>query len=263
LDLQILVSTMHQNNHSLLEKMNIQSDAIIVNQCDRNEIEEFEYKGRKINFMSFAERGVGLSRNTALMRATADICLFADEDVIYIDGYKEIVLKAFEENSDADVIIFNMLSTNPERPLHVLPKKIRIRWYNCLRYGAVTIGIKTESIRKAHIYFSLLFGGGTRYSCGEDSLFLMDCIRKKLRIYGYPVVIGHVSQENSSWFHGYTEKHFVDRGALYACLSKHWAVLLCLQFCVRHRKLFKNEKTWYEAFALMIRGLHEFKKGKR
>ena len=33
------------------------------------------------------ERGIGLSRNTALMRATADIILFADEDVTYKDGY--------------------------------------------------------------------------------------------------------------------------------------------------------------------------------
>ena len=46
--LQVLVATMHQTDHSLLEKMNIQSDAIVINQCDRNEIERFTYKGHNI-----------------------------------------------------------------------------------------------------------------------------------------------------------------------------------------------------------------------
>ena len=32
--LQVLVSCMHQQDYSLLEKMNIQTDAIIINQCD-------------------------------------------------------------------------------------------------------------------------------------------------------------------------------------------------------------------------------------
>lgn len=74
--LQVLVVTMHQTDHSLLEKMNIQSDAIVVNQCSRNEVEWFMYNGHQILWMSLNERGIGLSRNTALMRATADIILF-------------------------------------------------------------------------------------------------------------------------------------------------------------------------------------------
>ena len=34
------------------------------------------YNGHQILWMSLNERGIGLSRNTALMRATADIILF-------------------------------------------------------------------------------------------------------------------------------------------------------------------------------------------
>jgi len=105
LNLQVLVATMHQNDHSLLEKMNIQSDAIIGNQCNRNEIEEFNYNGNTIKYLSFPERGVGLNRNNALMRATADICLFADDDVRYVDNYKDIIIEAFEQNPKADMIV--------------------------------------------------------------------------------------------------------------------------------------------------------------
>ncbi|HAZ18611.1 MAG TPA: glycosyl transferase 2, partial [Clostridiales bacterium] len=88
---EVLVASMHQTNHGLLQKMNIQSDAIIGNQCDRNEIENFIYQGHKIRYLSFCERGVGLNRNNALMRATADICILADDDMVFDDGYEQKV----------------------------------------------------------------------------------------------------------------------------------------------------------------------------
>ena len=93
--LQVLVSTMHQTDHSLLDKMNIQTDAIVVNQCDRNENEVFDHKGHQIQWLSFNERGVGLSRNTALARGTADILLFADDDVVYNDDFHKTLIDFF------------------------------------------------------------------------------------------------------------------------------------------------------------------------
>lgn len=69
MNLQVLVSTMHQTDRRLLERMNIRSDAIVINQCDHNCIENFTFRGHNILWMSMNERGVGLSRNNALMRA--------------------------------------------------------------------------------------------------------------------------------------------------------------------------------------------------
>lgn len=73
MSVQVLVATMHQEDHSLLQKMNIQTNAIVCNQCGRNRFESFEYKGHSIRWLSFAERGVGLNRNNALMRAVNDV----------------------------------------------------------------------------------------------------------------------------------------------------------------------------------------------
>ncbi|WP_148630486.1 glycosyltransferase family A protein [Bacillus sp. E214] len=261
--LQVLVSTMNQKDYSLVQKMNIQSDAIFVNQCDRYGFEDFEYNGNSIQYFSFSERGVGLSRNNGLMRSTADICLFADEDVTYIDNYYEIVLKAFGENPKADVILFNVPSKNPDRPAHLTKKNSRVRWYNCLKYGAVRIAVKSDSLKQANIYFSLLFGGGAKYSAGEDSLFVSECVKKKLKVYAVPSIIGYVSQEDSSWFEGYTDRYFYDKGVFYYCLSKKWAKILCLQFIIRHSKMFKHEKTLKEAFMLMSKGIRDVKRVKR
>ena len=176
MNVQVLVSAMHQTDHSLLEKMNIQTDAIIINQCDKNEFEEFRYKGNLIRFLSFAERGVGLSRNNALMRATGDICLIADQDVTYVENYEEIIVKSFLETSKADIIIFNVPSKNPKRSSYMIPKKSRVGWINCLRYGvSFRIAARPEKLSEKNIFFSLLFGGGAKYSSGEDSLFIADC----------------------------------------------------------------------------------------
>ena len=38
--LQFLVSTVNEDVSTLAERMNLQADAIIINQCDRNEYQE-------------------------------------------------------------------------------------------------------------------------------------------------------------------------------------------------------------------------------
>ena len=82
--LQLLVAAVGQTAKDLPNQMNIGSDAIIVNQTDHYDYQEFDYKGHQVKFYSVAERGVGLSRNHSLLRAQADISLFADEDIAYL-----------------------------------------------------------------------------------------------------------------------------------------------------------------------------------
>ena len=67
--IQTLIVTTGQTDHSLLEKMNVQTDTIVGNQCDRNEVEIFEYNGYGIRWISMCERGVGLNRNTVMRTA--------------------------------------------------------------------------------------------------------------------------------------------------------------------------------------------------
>ena len=57
MNIQALIATTNQNDHSLLDKMNIQTDAIVGNQCSRNEIEIFDYNNHSVKWLSFAEKG--------------------------------------------------------------------------------------------------------------------------------------------------------------------------------------------------------------
>ncbi|MFE4238723.1 glycosyltransferase [Peribacillus butanolivorans] len=259
MEIDVLLSTMHQEDMSIINKMNISGNAIIINQCNYNNFIENNEKNRNIKMYSFNERGIGLSRNTALMRSTADICILADDDVVYSDIYQKLVLDAFENNPKADVIVFNVPSQNEDRKG---PKKIkknaRVNYLNCMRYGAFNIAFKRESVIKANISFSLLFGGGAKYSAGEDTIFLFECLKKGLKIYQNTAQLGIVSHEESTWFKGYNKKYFYDRGVLYATLTKKLSFLLILQYAIRKYHLYKNDLKLTTAIKYMIEGRRNF-----
>ena len=42
---QVLASVMNQSMENIAKQMNLDSDAIIINQCDRQQQEEMEYRG--------------------------------------------------------------------------------------------------------------------------------------------------------------------------------------------------------------------------
>lgn len=248
---QVLVAAMHQEDRSLLEKMNIRSDAIVANQCQHNSLEEFAWNGHNIRYLNFAERGVGLNRNNALMRADGDICLFADDDMRYCDDYVEIVQKAFAEHPKADVLIFNLIEPVPTR--YIIPKTAKVNYLNFLRYGTARVAVRLSSVRKHGIYFNQCFGGGTEHCHGEDNLFLAACLQKGLKIYAIPAFIGELTEERpSSWNAGYDEKYLLDQGILYRTMTKRFWRLLCLQDAVRHRKTYG--RSWMQAYKYMCQG---------
>ena len=254
MSVQVLVATMNQKDHSLLETMNIQSDAIVGNQCDHNSVEDFFYNGHKIRYLNFAECGVGLNRNNALMRADADICLFADDDLVYVDGYVDIVEKAFQQFPDADVIAFNFedhTDYGDKQPRYTITKASRVYWHNYLRYGTARIAIRLESIRKHGILFNLCYGGGTEHNHGEDNLFLTSCLKNGLKIYAVPQVIADLMDDRAStWDGGYDDKYLKDQGALYYEISRHWWKLLCAQDAIRHHG--EYHKSAWDAYKTMI-----------
>lgn len=254
---QVLASVMNQTMDNIAERMRLESDAVIINQCDRLGFEETERGGGTVRFYSFPDRGIGRSRNEAILRADGDILLFSDEDIVYEPGYAQAVLREFEGNCRADMILFN-IEVAQERRTYCITERKRVRWYNCGRYGAVSFAVKRESLLASGVTFSLLFGGGARYSNGEDSLFLKEFMGKGYQVYTAPVTIGReVREGQSSWFAGYNEKFFFDRGVLYRYLYGRLAVPMALRFLLAHRDRLCGELSLGKAFRLMKKGIRE------
>ena len=255
--IQVLLSTMNQKDHSILKKARIQSDAIVINQAHAFKKEHLKYMDHNIQFLTFDEHGVGLSRNNALIRSDADIIVFGDEDIEYVDQYESIILDEFKNNPKADMIVFNVPSRNPERATYMIPRKSRVRLFNSLRYGAVKMAVRTDKLKQKNIYFSLLFGGGAIYSSGEDSIFIYSVLRSGLRVYACPSIIGYVSQQDSTWFKGYSDKYFRDKGVLYGYLSPKFAYLLGIQYVIRKYKSFGTDRSFFSILGQVFKGIRE------
>lgn len=251
---QVLASVVDKDPRELAREMHIETDAVIVNQCGRYDVETFDHKGRKIKVFYMAERGVGLSRNTALMRADGDICLFSDQDIVYETGYEQKILQAFEECPDADMIVFNV-EVSEERKTYYNTGVKRVRWYNCGRYGAVSFAVRREKLFASGVTFSLLFGGGAKYSAGEDSLFLKQFMQKGYRVYTSEAVIGRETAGDSTWFSGYHNKFFFDRGVLYHFLYGPLAKLWAFRFLAVHKAKLCTQIPLWEAYRIMKDGI--------
>lgn len=254
--LQLLVAAVNRKPRELAEEMRIDSDAIIVSQGEYYACEQLEWNGHNVCYYSMVERGVGLSRNHSLLRATADISLFADEDIIYEPGYEQQVLDAFEEHPEADMLLFNVQAM-PGRETYHNDRFGRVHWYNSGRYPTYSFAVRTWRIHQKNITFSLLFGGGARYSNGEDSLFIRDCLKAGLKVYKVPVTIGHERERESTWFTGYNTRFFYDRGVLYRYLYGRLAGLMALRFILAHRGSMCQEIPWRKAYGLMRQGIRE------
>ena len=254
--LEVLVSAVNKNVAELISQMHIVTDAVRGNQCDRYDYETVAVQGGGVKCFSMPERGVGLSRNTALLHASGDVVLFSDEDIILAADYEEKIRRAYKDLPDADMILFNV-EVAPSRRTYWNREIRRVTYRSYGRYPAYSISGKLSALRRANVHYSLLFGGGAKYSNGEDSLFLRDCLKAGLRIYAHTACIGREQERESTWFSGYHEKFFHDRGVLYHYLYGKLALPLSLRFLWVHRETMCREIPVGKAFRMMRAGVRE------
>lgn len=251
--LSVLCATMGQNDLSKFKTMNIHSDVIFANQCDRNETVSTTLDGHKLTVLSTATRGVGLNRNLALLATDAEIILFADDDITYYDNYAEAVVRAFDELPEADLLVFSVDIVKNGQIIEKRRNAVRkLHTWNSLKYGACVLAARRAALLQARVSFSHLFGGGCIYSSGEDSLFLLDCLRRGLRLYSHSFILGACSKDFSSWFTGYHEKFFYDKGAWIAAAFPRTGAFFRLYFLHRYHR--KTDIPLWEMHRLMCRG---------
>lgn len=218
MDLQVLVAAMGQTDLQLYDRMNLRQNTVIANQCGRWDCTRKETADGSLIMLSSDTKGVGINRNLALQLAEGEILLFADDDISYYDGSLQGVKDAFRQLPDADMIIFGMdKSKNGERIPCPETSTKRVFLWNSLRYGTYRIAIRRSAVERGRLSFSTLFGGGSLYGSGEDTIFIRDCFRAGLRVYTHSYVLGVTAKDCSTWFTGYNEKFMFDKGAFIAC----------------------------------------------
>lgn len=241
--------------------MNVQGEVIVANQSSVSSFTERKGPATNIKVISTETKGVGINRNIGLLLAQTPFVLFADDDMEYEDRYPETVASAFKDVPDADILVFNLAYKNAEgvngrRINHQIQ---RLHFYNIMNYGAPRIAMRLDSQRRTSLWFSTEFGGGTIYGAGEDVLFLQEAVKRGLKIYSYPAQIATTDLAGSSWFRGYGEKYFYDKGAQFRAISQFFWPLLALQYVLRHREV-TSRLGLFNGFLWLMRGARGYTK---
>ncbi len=251
--LEVLISTMNQSDYSLIEKMNISSNAVVINQCNHNSQVEVQQNTYKIKWLNRFERGLSKSRNIAIKNSEADICMISDDDLIYVDDYSEKVKTQFQKYPDADIITFQVEGI--EEKFKDYHSEMRtLNYLTSMKVASVEIAFKRESIIRNNIKFDENFGAGAQYQMGEENIFLTQCLKKSLKILYVPVKIADLHIGESSWFKGYNCEFFISKGAQFTAMSSLLSIPYILQFALRKHKLFTSETDIISAIRLMCKG---------
>lgn len=254
--IEVLCVTMNQTDLSLTEKMNLKCDAVIANQTTRCDEIRQTAGNNTYRLISTQTKGVGRNRNIAFVHANAEILLLADDDMQYYDGYVEKIEKEFDSHPDADVMIFNIDTTDVHRPQKKNQVTKRIGRLSRLPYGAPRIALRKSSWEKSNVWFTVLFGGGAKYTNGEDSIFLYELRKKGLRIYVSQETIGNIDMSQSSWFVGANEEFYYNKGAFSEVVHPRTAILWGVYYALRVKSDLSFAQK-YRAFRAGIKGYRE------
>ena len=253
MDIEVIVSTMYQENYNLLKKLNLKTDAVIINQCDSDNIEQFEYLGHRIKWINSTERGLSKSRNMALRYATADIVILADEDEELCDDYNRIISDVFEKYEDAIFVGFQVEGIEKNFKIYK-GRESKIGMLRSMRMSSVELAFRRSEIYDAGVKFNEHIGAGTKYLLGEENAFLFSLLRYNKSAYYVPKVIAKIHIGDSTWFTGYNKSYMIARGAAFTAMSKTLSGILIFQFALRHKNLYKDQMSVLNAIKYMYTG---------
>lgn len=255
--LEVLISCMHQANMSIIERTNVQSNVLVINQCTVDKRESFEFlntKNRvcKANIFHTTERGLSRSRNMALYNAQSDICLICDDDEVLENDYVETIIQSFEQHPAMDVLTFMVHSP---RKFSYPDKEKDVGYIGAMKTASWQIAFRRDSIVKNRIVFDEKMGSGTGNGGGEENKFLFDCLKRGLKIRYIPRLIASVKQTESQWFNGFTNEYFYNKGwtnRRLLGLPLAWCYIVF--FSVMRHKKYGKDNTFLNSLYYQLKG---------
>ena len=264
--LQVLVTTMYQSDLNIYSKMNLQTDAVIANQGDRNDYLEEVINENIVQLVSTKTRGLSRNRNIALAHASqsADLILFSDDDLVFGNDYEKLIIEEFEKHPYAEAMKFNLhdLSETKKISMKRIKSFERCTRRNMSSSGMCGVVIKTQALKRIGLHFHDNFGTGTENYCGEDTIFLQTLINKKVKFYRSPVDIAGIDQTESTWFEGFDEKYFTVTGKVLATIYPRLAILIALRSAYRFSKNKRCDLKFFKIFKYYRNGIKAIKRKK-
>lgn len=250
--IELLISCMHQSDLRIVTEDKLQCDVLVINQCDKEDYFETVINGHKVRMISTRERGLSVSRNMAINKSQADICLICDDDEFLMPNSAKNIQDAFEEHPQADVITF-ALNYGQKKFSEV---EQQVKYVRAMKTSSPQIAFRRERIRKQQLSFNIKMGSGTGNGGGEEIKFLFDCLNAGLVIWYVPILIASILKDSKSyWFHGFTKQYFLNKGwSNKMILGRFWACIYAAYFTLTHYSKYRETCGFWHSFLYQIRG---------
>ena len=262
---EILLSCMFlSDSKEMIKRSHITSDTVIINQCDEENYKEENICNALLRTFSVTDRGLTKSRNLAISKSQADICIICDDDEIFNEGYEKAVSSAYDALPDADIIIFDMV----DRPLKWGNSIKRLGYIDLMSVSSWQITFRREKLLASGVLFDENMGAGSGNGAEEEFRFLTQCRKAKLRIYHYPFRLASVAQTQTTCFKSFDEEFFVNRGnTTRYIMGLPLSVLYAAYYAFAKRKQLSG-MSMLRAFSYTVKGIKEnrltkLKKGKK
>ena len=252
--IQLLIAT---TDNKFLQRQYIPpfSDYLVINQSIN--LVSKEENQQKANIINVDTIGLSKSRNTALQKASADICLISDDDTTFFKNAPNIIQQAFSQHPRADILTFQYHNPDGSPAKKYASKPHRHNSYTIMKTSSVEIAFKRKSILDSGIKFDETFGLGAKFPTSEENIFLLDALKKGLKIHYIPIPILTHATMGSSGKDFSNINLIVAKGAVFYRMFGYKAYLVCLLFAIKKHALSKlNLPKFYQH---MINGIQAYR----
>jgi hypothetical protein len=131
-----------------------------------------------LRYLRFSDRGLSRNRNHCLRHAVGRICLIADDDIEFLPGWGETVLRGFEARPDATFVTFALVDAN-DQPKRAYPSAaVRHDVRSAYRVISAELAFDLDRARALGVGFNEHLGIGTMVGIGEENVFLRDLMKQ-------------------------------------------------------------------------------------
>lgn len=258
MDIEFLVSTTNRIDSFFLEKIfqnnkKKNCNVLVINQCINIPVIELKHKNENIHCISVKEKGISKSRNLALDNATGDICVIADDDLVYTPNCINDIGMVYIEDSALDVAIFQVITPEGEPYKKYRSESFRIKKpWDQMQVSSVEITFKRKSVQDKQIRFNENLGLGAKYTAGEETNFIHDCVKKGLKVKYFPIpIVIHPKESSGKLFN---KENVIAKGIVFANLFPILFLLLDVYFCIKWIPRYRHDYSFFEFFALLLKG---------
>lgn len=150
-----------------------------------------ELHRKDLRIYTTTSTGLSNNRNHALKKASGDICLIADDDLMYTAEQLKAVINTFDKNPNIDIALFKYSGDdNKQYPDYEFNLKKEPKGYYITSFE---IAFRRNSIPST-LKFDSRLGVGTSMPAGEEAIFIHQALKGGLTCRFFPITITHHSK---------------------------------------------------------------------